>query len=263
MKMLLESKGIELEEVQSKLQNEREVFRSKIGGLKDEVEFKEQKVLEMHNQFVEGQEKVKVAEEQAKDLAWQNQQMRSQVLKIESELLQAKVRIESLENEIKKKGLAYRSLEDQLSSEQQHSKKYQQDLLSKQALLDTAGVHYQSEVHQLRDLLSAYRQDREKKVNHIHPMLYEDSLEQINRLTLAKEQLLRQLSYKNNQIDMFNREAQLKEQARQELERKAQAAQQLALHNEEKLVLLKESQRQLESQIQSSASLSQQGDQKH
>jgi hypothetical protein len=54
MKMLLDSKTVEMVEAQVKLENEREVFRSKIAGLKEEIEVKEHKVLEMHNQLVEG-----------------------------------------------------------------------------------------------------------------------------------------------------------------------------------------------------------------
>ena len=62
MKMLLESKGVELNEANLKLENEREVFRSKIAGLKDEVEIKEKRVLEIHNQQIEKDTLVKNTE---------------------------------------------------------------------------------------------------------------------------------------------------------------------------------------------------------
>ena len=72
MKMLLDSKTVEMVEAQVKLENEREVFRSKIAGLKEEIEVKEHKVLEMHNQLVEGKKKVKVAEEESSGLKERN-----------------------------------------------------------------------------------------------------------------------------------------------------------------------------------------------
>jgi predicted transcriptional regulator len=55
MKMLLESKSTELSEANSKLENEREVFRGKISSLKEEVNAKESQILEFHDKQLEDQ----------------------------------------------------------------------------------------------------------------------------------------------------------------------------------------------------------------
>lgn len=66
MKMLLENRNIELEEANSKLENEREVFRGKIASLKEEIAAKEGQILEYHDKQLQDQSVVTEATEKLK-----------------------------------------------------------------------------------------------------------------------------------------------------------------------------------------------------
>lgn len=72
------------------------MFRSKIAGLKEEVEVRDHKILEMHDQEIEGKEKVKEAEEQLTGYQEKQEQMKSEMLNLESEIVQLKVKLEAV-----------------------------------------------------------------------------------------------------------------------------------------------------------------------
>lgn len=65
MKMLLDNKAVELSEVTLKLQAEREVFRSRVASLKEEIETKDNKILTLHDKQIENEERVNKSKSEA------------------------------------------------------------------------------------------------------------------------------------------------------------------------------------------------------
>ena len=86
-------------------------------------------------------------------------------------------------------GSTYKSLANKFEETLQQSINYKEKLSLKEGFINTVKNLQEAESLGLRLLLEDYREEREKKVCFIHPMLYEDCLEQINRLTLRKREM--------------------------------------------------------------------------
>lgn len=81
-------------------------------------------------------------------------------------------------------------LNDTIEQLEKETKKNETIMNNKEFLIQAGKAKKDSENRQLRGMLESYREDRERKVSYIHPMIYEDCREQIDRLTHRVERLI-------------------------------------------------------------------------
>jgi chromosome segregation ATPase len=184
MRMLLESRGTELDEANNKLENERDVFRGKISSLREEVNAKEAQILDFHNRQLEDQQvvgraadRMKSAEAEIAALVEQNLALQADLLHRDRLMLEAALERDS-----------NRALFRELSAKLEESGRAQQasevGLSGKTAVLEQMRGRADREKELLRRLLESYREERERRGGFVHPMIYEDCRAQIDRNTL-------------------------------------------------------------------------------